>query len=71
MEKYARLDIYFYKRSECTEAVMKMKTSRHLDLCEKDILVEYLWKEGAIWDTLHYQNGVIKGSEDIRLDPVR
>jgi hypothetical protein len=67
-KKYYRLTITFYKKSRDTEALMKMRSSRFLDYCEKDIVVEYEWIEGKMLDhPFYYKNGIIEGAEDIQL----
>jgi hypothetical protein len=65
---YNKLRIVFYKRSERTDQMLKQKSSVFLPYCNEDILYEYGWENGKPSDTLYFENGVIKGSENIHLN---
>ena|SRR5258705_12655722 len=66
-KNYDRLRLTFYKKSSCTEEVLKNKFSRNLDYCQDDIIVEFGWDKGKLLDTFYYEKGVIKGTENIIL----
>jgi len=66
-KKYYHLTITFYKRSSDTKILMKEHSSRLLNLCNDDIVVEYQWIEGKLLEPLYYHNGVIEGAKDIQL----
>lgn len=69
---YYRLNVTFYKKSKLTEELLKMRSSKYLDYCENDIVVEYQWLKGEpSKHPMHYKNGVIEGSEKINLEPVK
>jgi hypothetical protein len=65
---YYRLNIFFYKKSEFTNALLKMRSNKYLDYCDKDIIVEYQWVEGILKRKYLYKNGGIQGEEKIILD---
>jgi len=66
-KKYAELSLTFYLESDNTRALVKSDSTKYLSFCNDDIVVEYVWSYGSPSDTLHYDNGVIKGSEEIIL----
>lgn len=67
---YDRLTMIFYKESKVTGEMMKQRSSAYLPYCENDIISEYGWKNGRPSDTLYFENGMIKGAENIQLIPL-
>ena len=57
----------FYKKSRCTTATLKLRSSRAIEYCQDDIIVEYNWSEGKPTGQFYYENGKLKGSEKIQL----
>ena len=68
---YYRLDITFYKKSGYTDALIKKKSSRYIDYCENDIVFEYQWVEGKFYGVYYYDKGIIKGTEQIKLEIIK
>lgn len=63
--KYHSLSVFFYKRSENTDQLIKTKLTKYLSFCNEDIIAEYAWTYGMQRDIFHYHNGKIEGSEKI------
>lgn len=68
---YYRLNITFYKKTSRTEALLKARSSNYLDFCGEDIIAEYEWIKGKFVWINKYKEGVMQGTEDIQLDPVK
>lgn len=68
--RYYELRIMFYHRSANTDAMLKFRTDKALTLCNDDIISEYVWRNGQASDTLFYDHGRIRGSEDIKIEKV-
>lgn len=68
---YYRLNIIFYKKTSRTEALLKTRSSEYLDYCGEDIIAEYEWIKGKFAGINKYKEGVMEGTEDIQLDPVK
>jgi hypothetical protein len=58
---------FVYKKSVDTEILMKERSSKFLDFCNDDIVVEYHWIEGRLREPFYYHDGLIEGAEDIQL----
>lgn len=57
--------VLFYKKSEMTKRLKDSKSGNLLTYCNDDILLERIWKTGALDTTFYYDNGEIIGSENI------
>lgn len=68
---YHELRIHFYHRGDGTNALIKSRSTKELTLFDKDIISEYVWRDGQPRDTLSYENGQVKGAENIQLEDVR
>ena len=62
-----KLSVMFYKTSQNTRNLVRIRTHKQLTLCNNDIIVEYLWEDGKQDNTYYYDEGKIKGSENIKL----
>ncbi|MFT3748119.1 MAG: hypothetical protein QM768_07370 [Agriterribacter sp.] len=58
--------VLFYKKSEMTKRLKDSKSGNLLTYCNDDILLERIWKAGALDTTFYYDNGEIIGSENIK-----
>ena len=70
-QNYFRLNIMFYHQSENTDIVTKHRTSRYLSDCNQDEVSEYEWNQGKFNIVWHFDNGIMRGSENIILEDIK
>ena len=70
-KNYFRLNIVFYHQSENTDIVVQHRSPRYLPDCNEDQFSEYEWDQGKLDDVMHFDNGVLRGAENIILEDIK
>jgi len=65
--KYHRVSVILYKMSDDVENAIKYQSHEHRPIGYNDIVAEYIWENGKLETTLHYEDGQILGSDEIIL----
>ena len=70
-KKYYRLNVTFYKKSDNTDRVLEMKSSKFISDCNEDIVADYEWDKGVYSNVDYYKNGVIESAENIMIENIK
>ncbi|HEV2479693.1 MAG TPA: hypothetical protein VGS79_08505 [Puia sp.] len=70
-KRYHELTVHFYHRGDYTAGLLEDRSIKALILSDKDIISEYVWRDGRPSDTLYYENGQIKDGQNIQLEDMR